>query len=559
MSAADRSERLQCPHVERCGGCSLSDLDYGGQLDAKVELVRSAFAGYAALAKVELAPLAPAPSMVGYRIREKLVVDGRQLGLFARGTHDVVDIPECRLTSSRVERVISAVRRRLPLPFTLFGIDVREVDAGALLTLIVGHDVDERDLEPCARELVRDEPSIVGVSLSRRHKKAPRLLGTAPQTVIGHALARHRLAPSLPYHLAAPGSFVQGHASQAVRLYADVEAVLTARLGSLENKRVLELFAGSGSLALQLAARGADVTAIDSHEPGIRALERAAREQGIELVARAERAELTLASQHAGYDAVIVDPPRRGLPPELRRELARSGARVLVYVSCEPSTLARDLSHLTELGYCLRELKPFDLLPLSASVELLAVLEPGPRPEPRVVYQDERWLAVDAPAFADGLSTALAERFAAVVPLGPESWSGIRLFARGQVPTDAPSCAAEYSVLVRGVIRHHGRLRSARYVRQRIVGTHSLITVQAPLGRSEVWARELSRVGHPVLGDTRYGDHKSNRHFLELHGLDRPFLHLARLKVAVPERTLESQLAPDLAAVLESLASAEHR
>jgi 23S rRNA (uracil1939-C5)-methyltransferase len=566
LTAVDRTQRLRCPHAERCGGCSLWELDYGAQLEHKAGAAERALTRYPALETVPLAAIVPAPTMERYRVREKLVIEGQRLGLYARGSHEVVDIPECQLSSPALERVVRAVRRRLPFDFPVFGIDVREVDAGALLTLIVPERVDAERLRAIAAELCRDEPSIVGVSASRRAERSPRLLGAAPETLAGLSLAPHHLDPAWPYQLAAPGSFVQAHPAQATRLYAAVEAALSARLGGLAGKRLLELFAGSGALALRLASLGAAVTAIDSHAPGIAALSAAARAQGIPLSARAARAESSMTPGADGFDAVIVDPPRRGLAPELRRQLAGARPRLIAYVSCEPHTLARDLSHLAELGYRPSQITPFDLLPLSDSVELLALLEPAPPPEPRLLHRDERLLAIEAPAFADGLQRAVQQRFTGALSLDDESASGVRLFAASKESRDALFAALrnasargplEYSVLVRGITRHHGRLRGGDYARTRVVGTHSLLSVRAQPGKVATWSRDLSRIGHPVLGDTRHGDPKSNRHFSERHGLDRSFVHVARVELSEPALTLGAPLAPDLEAVLESLSGGD--
>jgi 23S rRNA (uracil1939-C5)-methyltransferase len=329
-------------------------------------------------------------------------------------------------------------------------------------------------------------------------------------------LEPHHFEPGEPYHLAAPGSFVQAHPAQAARLYAAVETALLARLGAgFSGARVLELFAGSGALALRLAKRGARVTAVDSHEPGVRALAEAARAQGIALETRAAPAEAALSDVPAP-DAIVVDPPRRGLSPELRRAVAEQGRpKLLAYVSCEPATLARDLAHFAALGYGATTITPFDLMPLAESVEVLCVLHAGD-------------------TFESGV------RFFAKSPRAEAAASRELAFAR-----------AEHSVLVRGITRKKGHLGAFSYRRVKVVGTHSLLTVEGALSPPAAWLRALDRIGHPALGDARHGDPKSNRHFAERHGLDRPFLHLGRVTLA--ERTLTSALAPDLEAVLASL------
>jgi 23S rRNA (uracil1939-C5)-methyltransferase len=324
---------------------------------------------------------------------------------------------------------------------------------------------------------------------------------------------------------------------------------------------VLELFAGSGALALRLAARGARVTAVDSHEPGVRALARAARDQHLALETLALPAEHAL-NDDIGAAAVIVDPPRRGLSPELRHALARARPAVVVYISCEPETLARDLAHFAALGYGATSLTPFDLMPLSESVEALCVLEPRAAPEPRVAFENERYLALDG--VHDELVRVIRARpgwaGCSLLRAHARSASGIRLYVR--IGTDEPalskefaSSGAEYVALARGITRKKGHLGPFSYQRTRVVGTHSLITVRGAFVDPGPWLRALARIGHPVLGAAHAGDPKSNRHFAERHGLDRPFLHLARIDLG--DRVLASALAPDLETVLESLGRTE--
>src|SRR5690606_20899830 len=115
---------------------------------------------------------------------------------------------------------------------------------------------------------------------------------------------------------------------------------------------------------------------------------------------RAEPAERSLAALRAGgtrFDAVVVDPPRRGLSPRVREAVAALAGEVIVYVSCAPETLARDLAHLAWLGWRAARLAPFDLMPLTAEVECLAVLARGAPPAPTVLYEDAALLAVAKP------------------------------------------------------------------------------------------------------------------------------------------------------------------
>lgn len=580
----DSAPQSFCPHAERCGGCDLIHVPYGEQLTRKRATLARALAPYPELSQVEVPATVAAEPTRQYRVRAKLVASGSALGLFARGGHEVVDIPECRVQSPRVLGVSSAVRERMPFEFELSGVDVREVDAGVLVTLIVPEDAESERVLDAAQRLRAAHPDIVTVAVSRRARGSVQLLGGRPTPLVGPSSAPHRLHSDGPYHLAAPGAFVQAHAGQALTLHRSIEEALQYHFGSLEGLEILELYAGSGALALELSARGASVTACDSFLPAIQALLEAARAQRLALSAHAVTAEAALARSHPAR-AVIVDPPRRGLSPDVRVAIARRRPELVLYVSCSPATLARDLAHLRRLGFAVESARPIDMIPLSSAVETLAVLVPDEPPAPRVLYEDEALVAVDKPAFVSTTpqgehTDSLLARLRAMPGLANAvpvhrldiGTSGVCLFARSPQGASVLSAALtagnkSYLALVRGIIRPKGKidrplrdgrsLRDAvtRYRRERVVGTHSLVRAMPAQGRQHQIRRHLASINHPVLGDERHGDPASNRYFAEQHGLDRSFLHAARIELVFGERSLiiDSPLAPDLSAVLESL------
>jgi 23S rRNA (uracil1939-C5)-methyltransferase len=269
----------------------------------------------------------------------------------------------------------------------------------------------------------------------------------------------------------------------------------------------------------------------------------------------------------------------------VRLGLARVAPEVLVYVSCNPTTLARDLAHLARLGLRAERVEPWDLIPLSDAVETLAVLRPSSLPPPRVLFEDEALIAIEKPPFLpttpqgeyeDSLLARVRRlpRAARAVPVHrlDRGTSGVCLFARAPeaVPELAEALARgtkRYVALVRGVTHKGGRISRplregpsskaavTRYRRERVVGTHSLVEVAPEHGRRHQIRRHFASIGHPVLGDERYGRADSNRYFEEKHALDRPFLHCREIELELPARSvrLVSELAADLTSVLESL------
>jgi 23S rRNA (uracil1939-C5)-methyltransferase len=224
------------------------------------------------------------------------------------------------------------------------------------------------------------------------------------------------------------------------------------------------------------------------------------------------------------------------------------------------------------------------MIPQSDAIESLAVLKASPPPPPRVLYEDERLIAVDKPAQLPTTPQGEHElslldcvrklpNAADAVPVHrlDLGTSGVCLFARRPeyvaVLADALGRGQkEYLGLARGITHKRGRIERAlndgtgvrdavtRYERVQVVGTHSLVRAMPETGRRHQIRRHLAHVGHPLLGDARYGNPATNRHFEERHGLDRPFLHLECIRLAgeLP-LTLHSELAAELAVVLESI------
>ncbi|HEY6080044.1 MAG TPA: methyltransferase [Polyangiaceae bacterium] len=579
---------LDCPKQARCPGCPYGDEPYAQGLASKQARVAQALASYVELAPL-LEPSRAADPIVGYRLRAKLVSQRSALGLYARGSHRVVDVAGCRVLAPSVARASEALRRLLPLP--IHGADLRETSEGILLTLLTEQPGAQARLEAVARQLVEDG-SVRSVAIALREPGEVRLLAGEPQLLAGPRLAQHRLSADAPYAYAAHGGFVQAHAGQASYVQGAVVGHLQSALGGLSGKAVLELFAGNGSLALTLARAGARVTAVEAYAPAIALAERAALEQGLALRAcAADAAAFVEAAARSGerYDAVIVNPPRRGLSAALRRALAGLSPRALAYLSCNPLTLARDLWQLQGSGLSPLRVEPLDMIPWSEAVEALCWLAPAPRPLPRVLFEDERWLAVDKPphelvAAAQSVEPGrtLLARVRGLPSCGEartvESWgpgvSGVCWFAKHEddaAPLRSALARAEreLTVLARGNLRKQGTItrragesatRGARYQKLRDAGRHSLMHVRASDADETGTLRDFASIGHPVLGDARYGDARSNQHVEHRFGLDRPFVHCQAIALTMPDgRALRvsSELAPDLAGVLASLGSDE--
>ncbi len=504
------------------------------------------------------------------------------LGLFREGTHEVIDLPGCVVLDPRVARAVRVLRELLRVSPIVEGVDVVAVEGGCLVTLLASKEIERAQLTTLAARLVQREPSVLGVALRRREERSPQLLSGSLEVLSGPDAAPRRIASDLPVHLVSHGGFVQAHDGTA----AAIQRAIATRLDALVHApRVLELYAGAGGLSLWLSARGAKVTAVDSFAPAVERLGRVAREQGLAIDVRAEdaaRAVTRLVESRQRFDAVIVNPPRRGLDPAVREALAALAPKLVAYVSCEPSTLARDLAHLALLGQGLGELFAFDMMPLTDQVEALAFVEAAAVPTPEVVHEAEGFIAVVKPPHEPiaGRVRSLTARVRelpgledarCVTPLRPGA-SGLALFARDAASEASlrealSEGARSYQVLAKGITHKRGRIErtvregkkkaraQTRFVRQEVISGHSLLRVWSDTGHDLEIVQHLASLGHPVIGMPAPGDRRTNVHFAMRHGLDRPFLHAHAVSLGPAEEglSLETGLAADLRFVLDSL------
>jgi 23S rRNA (uracil1939-C5)-methyltransferase len=610
-----------CEHAERCGGCPIIALPYPEQLALKRGRVVQSLARYPALELVYTEPVLEAVERTGYRTRAKLIAaPGPRLGLFARGGgHQVVDIPGCQVLAPVLARVAMHLRAKMaeweaanaPLaPFDprgagwLRAVDLRETRDGASVRILVTFVVEReraRDLQvlqAAARELLDALPEVAGVAANFHEGDSPQVLGGETVALAGVASAPDRVGASV--HLATFGSFVQAHRGQAERLHAIIAEAIGVRSGPRDaaprRAHVLDLYGGSGAIGLGLATAGARVHLVESFAPAVEQARESAHAQSLDLLAECADVVASLRAMVERddpdpFDAAVVNPPRRGMSPPSREWLARIGAPVCVYVSCNPETLARDLDHLARLGYAATNLRPVDMIPLTDEVETVAVLRRTRVPPPPVAYEDEELLVVEKsphePTMPQGeyassllsrtRSLPNADRAVALHRLDVGT-SGLVCFVRGpelvaKWERTLAAARAIYLAAVRGVtpskgavtrdLREHGKVLPARtrYRRLAMGSGQSILRAVPDQGRTHQVRRHLAAIGHPILGDDRYGHAPTNRYFEEKHGLDRSFLHCVRLEFEHPNtgvhHVVEAPLPGDLRAVLERIGGAE--
>jgi 23S rRNA (uracil1939-C5)-methyltransferase len=579
-------DAIRCPHRPDCPGCPLLERPQGDQLRWKTERVREALAPYPGLGAIAVADCLPPSSPTGYRTRLKLAVvrDGDvRIGLFRAGSHDVVDIPECRVAHPPLLEVIDLLRRLLRVPAPpVAHVDARasRADGVVHVTLVTPAGDDDR-FAALAETIGAGHPSIRGVA--RRilpGGPVPRALGGRTFPLWGESAIHERIG-TVRCRLS-PGAFFQADPATAETLRRVVRDGL---FGTEPAAGMLcDLYAGSGAFALALAPFAARTVAVEPIEAACDDAVASARDAGIpiEVVRRTAEAHAAMLVGDPP-EVVVLDAPRRGVSPGVLRGIAAARPRRIALVACDPEAFARDLDVLGALGFAPRSVQPIDMFALTAEVETAAILEPGSLVPPRVVARGGDAVAVLKPAVVPTHpqgrgETSLRDIARAGLHL-PDlqpvhrldaGTSGHVWFARGEAlrslgrAFETGAVHKEYLALVRGIPRKTGTIRLAgrdgseetRYRLERIVGGYGLVRAFPKTGRRHQIRRHLARIGRPIAGDERYGSRATNRFLAETCGLLRPFLHLAVTELPGPDGGIlraETPLPPELAIVLRRL------
>lgn len=368
-SAAPARVPSPCARFLDCSGCDLLHASPDFALEAKRARVARALGGVAVDAVV------PSPRALGYRALAKLVVGpGGVLGSYRARSHDVAEMQGCVVHAPEVERVVEAIRA-CSLSALRYVLVRASISEGRALVVLVGRSASSGAEARAVASALAPREDVAAVYFHENDSSGDELLARAPFTPIFDRGPIYEAIGALRYKLE-PGAFAQVNPLAAAELYARAVA-----LAAPDGARVLDLYSGSGGLALALARAGAaSVTAVESVGPAVQAGIASAALNAVSSVrfvhARAEDAPLE------DFEVVMLNPPRKGAAPAVLARVAslrdpagrsRFGPERIVYVSCNPDTLARDVALLE--AYALAKVVPVDLFPGTRHVETIALLQ----------------------------------------------------------------------------------------------------------------------------------------------------------------------------------------
>lgn len=353
---------------------------YGEQLAAKQSRVVLALRDALGGAAPPVEPVTAAGRQTGYRVQVKHVVartrHGLTIGLYRPGTHHVADATGCPLHDPLITRALPYLRDALvhsnvPIhgatrPGIRYALLRASIHERRILVTLVSSLRKLVEAEAIARVL-RGALPLAGLLVNTNATTGNVIVGAQTQRVWGAAELCDRYGDV--ELSASPVAFVQANTRMAARIYAAIADA--AALGGEE--RVVDLYCGVGGIALTLAARAREVVAIETEPAAIRAARTNAqrnRRRNVRFeVGRVEEYGAALAALRP--DVVTLNPPRKGCGPAVATALADAGVPRILYLSCDPTSFARDAAALVRGGYRLERVRPFDLMPHTEHVELL--------------------------------------------------------------------------------------------------------------------------------------------------------------------------------------------
>ena len=376
----------RCLHYTKCGGCQFRHMNYAEELEAKRIRVEDALRRLGG-AEIHVSAILGAEQVDRYRNKAQFpVAKGPRIGFYRPRSHDVIDVDDCLLQGEAAARLRGAVKEWMAeysIPAynerTFTGlvrhVYVRTNRAGrSLCCLLVNGRGVPREAE-LVRALRRAEPNLAGIVLGVNEKHNNVILGDSYRTLWGEDFLSDTLC-GLTFRLSVP-SFYQVNPAQTEVLYG--KALEFAGLTGAET--VLDLYCGIGTISLVMARKAGMVWGAEVVPQAVDDAIANARRNHIEnarfLCADAGEAARYLEGEGGRPDVVCVDPPRKGLAEDVVDTIADMGPQRVVYVSCDPGTLGRDVKRFAGRGYTLKKAVAVDMFPRTAHVETVVLLSKG--------------------------------------------------------------------------------------------------------------------------------------------------------------------------------------
>ena len=374
---------LPCPYAKKCGGCSLQNLPYEEQLHLKQSKLIGLLGRFG---RVEEIIGMDDPThyrgkiQAAFRSKSGKVVSG----VFQSASRRIVEVEDCMLEDACAAPILATVRKLCGSmkirPFDLESgqgflrhvLIRRGFATGEIMVVLVTTKGEFRSERPFLNELLRRHPEITTVVRNVNPTTTPLFLGNESYVLHGDGYITDRLC-GLEFRIS-PRSFYQVNPLQTEVLYGKARefAALTGR------ETVIDAYCGTGTIGLTMASQAKEMIGVEVNRDAVADAVENAKRNGVTnatfYAADAGDFMRDLAARGQTADVVVTDPPRAGCSPQFLRSLLTLAPERIVYISCNPETLARDLYTLTKGGYRARKIKPVDMFPFTNHVETVVCL-----------------------------------------------------------------------------------------------------------------------------------------------------------------------------------------
>lgn len=373
-----------CPYFGHCGGCNLQHLAYEAQLFTKRQQVVDALQRIGRIQNPNVLPVIGMEYPFGYRNKVQIPITAEGIGFYAPRSHRVMDMEKCLIQQEACNVVLSVVRQWMH-DFAISAYneavhlgDVRAVmvrtskDGNVLVVIVTRTARFPKEKELVSR-LKQTVTGLTGVVQNINPNRTNVLLGQENVVVWGKDYIEENI-DGLTFKVG-PMSFLQVNTVQMETLYQTVIDMAQVT----KNQTVFDVYCGAGTISLCLAKKAGKVIGFESVPEAIDDARENAILNGVKnaefICAPAEHAVPRLLKEGVACDVVVLDPPRKGCDEAVLTAIGESGIARIVYVSCNPATLARDVAILNEYGYTLGPVQPVDMFPQSSHIECCCVLE----------------------------------------------------------------------------------------------------------------------------------------------------------------------------------------
>ena len=386
QATSPKRQQPPCPLFKSCGGCQIMHLDPSEQLRFKTQKVSDALRKIGQL-NVPVLQCLPSPSTLNYRNKIQLPFfkkDGQiQLGLYQKNSHTPVALKSCAIHGKLGEQVLASVSKLIAhAPLDVFSekcpkglrhllIKTALKNNECLVVFIAGSKKNISLLQKIAHNLMSQNPEIRGVLLNINKKRYNTITGDETLLLAGQDTIVETLN-GLSFKISAH-AFFQVNPDQAEKLY--LKALEYADLN--DSMRVLDAYCGIGTLSLMAAKKAKQVHGVECVNAAVsNAKDNAHLNQISNVTFECKNVEDYIESLEA-FDVIFLNPPRKGCDMRVLEAIGKNKPKTLVYISCDPATLARDLKTLTSFGFEVKQVQPFDMFPQTSHVETVVRLEPN--------------------------------------------------------------------------------------------------------------------------------------------------------------------------------------